>query len=148
MCVCVCVCVCVYIKVRPLQVDLLVSKSSSHAVGRGFTFLPGHTIKVVQTASPLLDTHALGYELDSAARLFKVRAVCGTVYAEMHLKISWDQLVLNPGFQSCTKWHRCRKSTCTIMDLSNQMYTCMHAYIHNVYRNISLYNMISICESI
>ena len=48
--------------------------------------IPKTIIKMAQTAS-LPDTHALGMEFDSAARLPKrPSSVCRTVYGDMHLK--------------------------------------------------------------
>ena len=67
---------------------LIVSVSTSHAVGSGFMPWPGHT-------KGLPAWHAgIWVDFDSASRLYKRRdIVCGNVYIWGHelLKISWDQ---------------------------------------------------------
>ena len=58
---------------KPCRVGLVASVSASRTVGREFASRPGHTSLTVHPDC------------------LKSRVVCGTVYGDMHLKISWDQ---------------------------------------------------------
>ena len=78
----------------PCRVGLMVSVSASHTIGRGFASRPGHTKDHHKNGTNCLPArHAMRYgrSLTVHPDCLKGWVVCGTVYGDMHLKISWDQ---------------------------------------------------------
>ena len=81
-------------KLLPCRAKLVVSVRASHTVGRRFASQPGHTKDHRENGTNCLPAwHAMRYGWSLAVQpdCLKGRIVCGTVYGDMHLKISWDQ---------------------------------------------------------
>ena len=71
------------------RVDLVVSVSASHTVGRGFASRPDNTKDHHKNGTNCLPAwHALrlGWSLAVQPDCLKSRVVCGSVYGDIHLK--------------------------------------------------------------
>ena len=71
------------------RVGLVVSVSASHTLGREFASRPGHTKDHYKNGTNFLPAwHAMrmGRSMIVQPDCLKGRAVCGTVYGDLHLK--------------------------------------------------------------
>ena len=75
----------------PCCVGLVLNMSASHAVGRWFASQPGHIKDHHKNGTNCLPALHACIRVAVQPNCLKGRVVCGIVYGNMHLKISWDQ---------------------------------------------------------